>query len=271
MNSDPQAGTRSGPEIGVASPGKRDRGGATGPQATPPQARVRSSAAASAYPATVTELIDQLAKLPGIGRRSAERLAFHILKSPKVDALALSRAVADVKQFVRPCTVCYNLTDWGQNAGRAGTVASPAAGATSGLCSVCGDDRRERSLVMIVEQPKDLISLEQTGAYKGLYHVLMGRISPLEGVGPGDLTIGDLLHRIDEPRANAGGVPVTEVILALNPTLEGDGTGLYLADALGGRRVRVTRLARGLPAGSPLEFANKAVLSEAILERRAMD
>lgn len=285
MKNDPHAGTRDGSESGVDSPprgvGKRERRGAADasaavqPGGPARSGRVRSSASASAYPASVNELIDQLAKLPGIGRRSAERLAFHILKSPKDDALALGRAVADVKQFVRPCSVCYNLTDWSGEAGRSGVAATGDAGVRDGaldaLCSVCGDDRRERSLVMVVEQPKDLIALEQTGAYKGLYHVLMGRISPLEGVGAGDLTIGDLLRRVDEPVSNAGGVPVTEIVLALNPTLEGDGTGLYLADALSKRRVRVTRLARGLPAGSPLEFANKAVLSEAILERRAMD
>ncbi|HMN40606.1 MAG TPA: recombination mediator RecR [Phycisphaerales bacterium] len=210
-----------------------------------------------AYPESVTRLIEELAKLPGIGRRSAERLAFFILKSPKAEALELARAVTDVKQRVRHCRVCYNLADNG-----------PDAAAT--ICSICADDRRDRSKVMVVEQPRDLIALEQAGVYKGVYHVLMGRIAPLEGVKAGDLTIHDLLHRVREPGANAGGVPVREVILALNPSLEGDGTGLHLQHALGGAGVIVTRLARGLPTGSQLEFASKAVLADAIQERRAM-
>lgn len=217
-------------------------------------ASAKPSGPASAYPESVTRLIDELAKLPGIGRRSAERLAFYLLKAAKNDALALARAITDVKQRVRHCAVCYNLADdLAQN-----------------LCSVCADDRRDRSQVMVVEQPKDLISLEQTGAFKGIYHVLMGRIAPLEGVNPGDLTIHDLLHRINDPSANAGGVPIREVILALNPTLEGDGTGLFLADALQTAGVRMTRLARGLPTGSQLEYASKAVLADAIQERRPM-
>lgn len=241
-------------------------------EASAPKAAAAGKAApkptgtSTAYPESVTRLIDELARLPGIGRRSAERLAFHILKSPKDEAMGLSRAVSDVKQRVRHCSVCYNLTDWTR--GGVGDVAAETG--QSGLCAICADDRRERHAVMVVEQPKDLIALEQTGAYKGLYHVLMGRIAPLEGVGPGDLTISDLLRRIDEPNANAGGVRVTEIVLALNPTLEGDGTGLYLADALARRSVRITRLARGLPTGSQLEYANKAVLADAIQGRRPM-
>lgn len=218
----------------------------------------------SAYPESVTRLIDELARLPGIGRRSAERLAFHVLKAPKDEAMALSRAVADVKQKLRHCTVCYNLSDWGTGSD------TRSDGGQTGLCAICADDRRDRASVMVVEQPKDLISLEQTGAYKGVYHVLMGRIAPLEGVGPGDLTIHDLLRRIDEPAANAGGVRIGEIVLALNPTLEGDGTGLYLAEQLAKRPVKVTRLARGLPTGSQLEYANKAVLADAIHGRRTM-
>lgn len=244
---------------------------APAPGAAKPVARAsapgtRAAGANAAYPESVTRLIDELARLPGIGRRSAERLAFHILKAPKDEALGLSRAVSDVKQRVRHCTVCYNLTDWT----RPGATVEHASEGQSGLCAICADDRRERHAVMIVEQPKDLIALEQTGAYKGTYHVLMGRIAPLEGVGPGDLTISDLLRRVDEPAANAGGVRITEIVLALNPTLEGDGTGLYLADALTRRSVRVTRLARGLPTGSQLEYANKAVLADAIQGRRPM-
>jgi recombination protein RecR len=222
-----------------------------------PRASAKSPAAA-AYPESVTRLIDELAKLPGIGRRSAERLAFFILKQPKAEAMELARAVTDVKQRVRHCRVCYNLADNG-----------PEAEAT--LCSICADDRRDRTQVMVVEQPRDLIALELSGVYKGLYHVLMGRIAPLEGVRAGDLTINDLVHRVTDPAANAGGVPVREVILALNPSLEGDGTGLYLQDALSRTGVRVTRLARGVPTGSQLEFASKAVLADAIQGRRVME
>lgn len=237
--------------------------GTTGPAPAPRSGR--SASPTSAYPETVTRLIDEFARLPGIGRRSAERLAFHVLKAPKDDALNLSRAIADVKQRVRHCRICYNLTDWHPGA-------SPSAGAgDDGVCRVCADDTRDRSSVMVIEQPKDLIALEQTGAYKGIYHVLMGRIAPLEGVGPGDLTIHDLLRRVDEPALNAGGVRIAEIVLALNPTLEGDGTGLYLGEALARKGVRVTRLARGVPTGSHLEFASKAVLADAILERRSMD
>ena len=231
------------------------------PAPTPAASRPKSSSAA--YPESVTRLIDELAKLPGIGRRSAERLAFYILKAPRDEALLLARAVSDVKQRVRHCRVCYNLAD----------SSTPNNGEADGapmLCSICADDRRDRSQVMVVEQPKDLISLEQAGVYRGVYHVLMGRIAPLEGVRAGDLTIHDLLHRADHPASNPGAIPIREIILALNPSLESDGTGLYLQDALARKGVRVTRLARGLPTGSQLEFASKAVLADAIQERREM-
>lgn len=228
----------------------------------------------SAYPESVTRLIDELAKLPGIGRRSAERLAFYLLKAPKPDALALARAITDVKQRVRHCRVCYNLADGHADSAETSIApaASPGASTSAGhtLCSICADPRRDRSLVMVVEQPKDLISLEQTGAFRGLYHVLMGRIALLEGVRPGDLTVSDLMHRIEQPASNAGSTPVREVILALNPTMESDGTGLYLAEQITQRGVKITRLARGLPTGSQLEFASKAVLADAIQERRSL-
>lgn len=227
------------------------------PAKTARHAARKAAAAPSGYPESVTRLIDELARLPWIGRRSAERLAFHLLKATPTEALALSTAIADVKQRVRHCRVCYNLMD------------GPASTDDPGLCAICASPERDRSSVMVVEQPKDLISLEQTGSYKGLYHILMGRISPLEGVRPGDLTIADLLGRADEPAENLG-TPLHEVILALNPTLEGDGTALYLAQELDRRGVRVTRLARGLPTGSPLEFASKAVLADAIEGRRPM-
>lgn len=240
------------------------------------------------YPESVTRLIDELAKLPGIGRRSAERLAFHILKAQKPAALALAKAIEDVKLRVRHCRVCYNLADSARDANdaRVGHTADPSSSpaetsapaerdGTGRLCAICHGatltpPSREGAVVMVVEQPKDLIALEQTGMYKGVYHVLMGRISPLEGVGAGDLTVHDLLDRIDTPSLNAGSVPVQEVVLALNPTMEGDGTALYLQEQLARRNIRVTRLARGLPTGSQLEYASKAVLADAIQGRRGV-
>ncbi len=211
----------------------------------------RGASGGSAYPAPVERLIVELGRLPGIGRRSAERLAFHLLKASADEAMALSGAIADLKRSVRHCSVCFNLTD-------------------EDPCAICGDARRDRSKVLVVEQPKDLIAIEQTGMYRGLYHVLMGRLSPLDGVEPEDLTIPALLRRVDDAAKNAGGEAVAEVILGLNPTLEGDGTAMYLLDELSGRGVTVTRLARGLPAGGSLEFANKAVLADAIEGRQEM-
>ncbi len=219
-------------------------GGANGPRA--------SSGGNSAYPAAVDRLIEEFARLPGIGRRSAERLAFFILKSRKPDALRLAQAIADVKEQVGRCSVCHHLAE-------------------QDPCSLCADDRRDRAIVLVVEQPKDLIALEQTGMFGGVYHVLMGSLNPLDGIGPTDLTVTELLTRIERPEKNAGGVPIKEVILGLNPTLEGDGTALYLADEIKARGVRVSRLARGLPSGSQLEYASKAVLADAISGRQSMN
>jgi recombination protein RecR len=237
-----------------------------------PRSRPAATAAAlkpagsTAYPETVQRLIEHLARLPGIGRRSAERLAFHILKAAAPDALALSTAIADVKRTVRHCSVCFNLADAVSDQDAQGTPTD-----TPVLCSVCRATTRERAVVMVVEQPKDLIALEQTGMYKGVYHVLMGRISPLDGVGPEDLTIADLLRRIREPARNTGGDAVREIVLALNPTLEADGTALYLAEQLHNfPSIKVTRLARGIPTGTQLEYANKAVLADAIEGRQVM-
>lgn len=211
-----------------------------------------SSGGGVAYPAAVDRLIGELARLPGIGRRSAERLAFHLLKAPAGEAMALSGAIAELKRTVRHCGVCFNLSD-------------------GDLCSICAAPERDRTRVLVVEQPKDLIALEQTGMYRGLYHVLMGRLSPLDGIGPGELTVDRLVSRLDEPTGNPGGVKVEEVILGLNPTVEGDGTGLYVADQARRRGVRVSRLARGLPTGGQLEYANKAVLADAIQGRQTME
>lgn len=209
------------------------------------------SGAGSAYPGVVDRLIAELARLPGIGRRSAERLAFHLLKASREEAVGLSRAIAEMKDAVRHCSVCFNLTD-----------ADP--------CGVCADDRRDRSRVLVVEEPRDLIAIEQTRMYRGVYHVLMGRLSPLDGIEPSDLTIEALLGRVSNRSSNAGGVVVEEVILGLNPTLEGDGTAMYLHQELSTLGVAVTRLARGLPSGGSLEYANKAVLADAIEGRQRM-
>ncbi len=204
-----------------------------------------------AYPEPVERLITEFTTLPGIGRRSAERMAFHLLKAKTDEAMRLSKAVADVKQLVRPCGVCFNLTD-------------------AETCRICADEGRDAAIVLVVEQPRDLIGLEQAGTYRGVYHVLMGRLDPLGGVGPDELAAVQLLERIDDPARNARQVPIREVILGLNPNFEGDTTALYLAEQLSERNVRVTRLARGLPVGSQLEFASTAVLADAIEGRQEM-
>jgi recombination protein RecR len=191
---------------------------------------------------SVTRLIDQLAKLPGIGRKSAERIAYYILRVHKNEALALADAVRDVKENVRYCRVCYNLAE-------------------AELCGICQDARRDQSLLCVVEQPRDLIALEQAGTYRGVYHVLLGRLAPLEGIGPEQLTIGRLIERVRE-----GGVK--EVIMGTNPTLEGDGTALYISNALAEFPVEITRLARGITSGSVLEFANKEILADALAGRQ---
>jgi recombination protein RecR len=203
----------------------------------------------AASPEPVERLIDELTRLPGIGRRSAERVAFHLLKASTEDAMRLSEAVADVKRNVRQCRICHNLTEGEQ-------------------CRICTDPGRDAAVVLVVEQPKDLIGLEQAGTFRGVYHVLMGRLDPLGGVGPEDLALKELLDRVRDPARNCRDVAVREVILGLNPNLEGDTTTLYLAEQLGECGVKVTRLARGLPAGSQLEYASTAVLADAIEGRR---
>ncbi len=219
---------------------------------TPPPARTRSSindAIPRAYPDSVRRLLEEFAKLPGIGRRSAERLVFHILKASTDDAMALAHAIEGVKTSVRYCSICFNFSD-GEH------------------CAICRDGSRDRATVLVVEQPRDLIAIEQTGMYRGVYHVLLGRLAPLEGIGPDTLTIDPLITRITTPEQNCAGIPVTEVVLGLNPSFEGDGTALYLADRLDDTGVRITRLARGLSAGRDLEYATKAALSDAIEGRR---
>lgn len=211
------------------------------------------------YPASVQRAIDELAALPGIGRRTAERLAFYLLKGPPETAKSLAQAIAEMRTRSQPCPICGNLAD--EPPCRVCRAAMPGSdGNASG--------GRDASLVLVVEQPRDLFAIEASGAFAGVYHVLMGRLSPLEGVGPGDLNIADLLARVDDPARNAGGAQIREVVLGLNPTLEGDATGLFLAEELERRGVRVSRLARGLPSGGQIDWASKAVLEDAIEGRR---
>lgn len=198
----------------------------------------------AAYAHTIERLIAELGKLPGIGPRSAERIAFYILKASQEEAFALADAVREVKTQIRPCQRCFNLAE-------------------GELCEVCADPRRDASVICVVEQPKDLMALESTGVYRGVYHVLMGRVSPPDGVEPEDLTIAALLERV-----RAGGVG--EVILATNPDVAGDSTALHVASALEGTGVKVTRLARGLPAGGQIEYANVSILTDAITQRREL-
>jgi recombination protein RecR len=198
------------------------------------------------YTQSIQNLMNELSRLPGIGMRSAERIAFHLLKQNPQEALKLARAIEDVKTRIRHCSVCYNLTE-------------------QDPCGICSDAARDQSVVCVVEQPKDLLALEATGLYRGVYHVLLGRIAPLEDSEPGDLTIDPLMQRLASGR-------IGEVIMGTNPTMEGDGTALFIQSLIGGRfpQVQLTRLARGLPAGSSIEYANKNILADAISGRQRM-
>ena len=191
----------------------------------------------------VDNLVAQLTRLPGIGSRTAQRLAFHILQVSKQEALALAEAIQDVKERVRFCRECGNLTE-------------------EEVCSICLDARRDHAIICVVEQPVDLISVERTAEYRGLYHVLGGSLSPLDGVEPEHLRIDELMRRVDRNG-------VREVVLATNPNMTGEATAAYLADRLRGR-VRVTRLASGLPVGGDLEYADEVTLGRALSGRREM-
>ena len=190
---------------------------------------------------SLDRLIAELQKLPGIGARTAERLAFHILRSTRERAEALAQAILHLKDRIHHCSKCFNLTD-------------------RDLCSICSDTGRDQTQIWVVEQPKDIMALEATGLIRGVYHVLMGHIAPLDGVEPGDLTIDRLLER-------ARSESIVEVVLATNPTMEGDGTCLYLESVLQPLKVKTTRLARGLAVGSQLEYATTAMVEAAIKGR----
>jgi recombination protein RecR len=191
----------------------------------------------------VQNLVAQLTRLPGVGQRTAQRLAFHLLRAPKEEALALAAAIEAVKERVRFCRECGNLTE-------------------EEVCEICRDARRDHALICVVEQPADLVSIERTAEYRGLYHVLGGALSPLDGVEPADLRIDELLRRVERNG-------VEEVVLATNPNMTGEATAAYLADRLRGR-VRVTRLASGLPVGGDLEYADEVTLGRALAGRREL-
>lgn len=193
---------------------------------------------------SVNELIDQLGRLPGVGRKSAERLAYHLLRVSKGEALALAEAIRAVRENVSYCSACYNLAE-------------------GSLCSICLDPSRDQSRLCIVEQPRDLMALEQAGVYRGMYHVLLGRIAPLEGIGPDQLTIDALVDRVR--RGN-----FVEIIMATNPTVEGDGSALYITNQLAEFPVEVTRLARGITTGSVLEHTNREILADALTGRQRL-
>jgi recombination protein RecR len=188
-------------------------------------------------------VIQELGKLPGIGPKTAERLAHYLLTTEKSDALALADAIRSLKENIHLCRECFNVAE-------------------GELCSICADARRDPSQICVVEQTRDLMALEKTSLYRGVYHVLGGRLAPLENVGPEQLTVDHLLRRVQ--RGN-----VKEVIMATNPNMEGDGTALYISSLLAPTGVRITRLARGLPSGSQMEFANKDMLADALEGRRA--
>ena len=198
--------------------------------------------AAGGYTAPIQELIDQLGRLPGIGPKSAQRIAFHLLKAPTIDVEELAAAINEAKRSVRFCRVCCNL-------------------AADELCDICGDPRRDESLICVVEDPRDVVAFERTGEFRGRYHVLHGAINPMEGIGPDQLRMAELLRRIGEG-------PVTEVIVGTNPNLEGEATAMYVASVLAPLGVSVTRPASGLPVGGDLEYADELTLGRALAGRR---
>jgi len=197
------------------------------------------------YTETLNKLIEELSKLPGVGPKTAERLAFYILKAEQTEAMALAEAIKDVKTKIKRCQICYNYSE-------------------QPTCSICSDPRRDKNLICIVEQPKDVIALEKTGTCKWVYHVLGGRIAPLEGIEPEHLTIDKLVERIRTGN-------IQEVIMATNPNLAGDGTALYISSLIKSTGVKITRLARGLPTGTTIEYASGKMLTDAIIGRQELD
>lgn len=200
----------------------------------------------SFFPASLENLIDKFSSLPGIGRKSAQRLAFHVLALPDGEAESFANAILDAKKSVCTCRICHNLTE-------------------NEICSVCASDRRDRSTVCVVAEPRDVLSIERSREYNGLYHVLHGVLSPIGRVGPDDLTISELIKRVADEESE-----ITEIIMATNPDTEGDATAMYISRLLKPFDVKVTRLAYGIPVGSNLEFADDATLLRAIEGRIEM-
>jgi recombination protein RecR len=199
----------------------------------------------SVYAGPVQTLIDELGRLPGIGPKSAQRIAFHLLKLPAEDAARLAHAIEEAKAKVTFCTRCFNVSEGSE-------------------CAICGDSRRDTTIICVVEEPRDIVAVEKTGEFKGRYHVLQGAISPIEGIGPEQLRVRELLTRL-EPEG------VTEVILATNPNIEGEATAMYLARLLKPLEIRITRIASGLPVGGDLEYADEVTLGRALEGRRQVD
>jgi recombination protein RecR len=197
------------------------------------------------YAGPVQDLIDELGRLPGIGPKSAQRIAFHLLKLGKQDALRLARAIAEVKDRVSFCRTCFNVAEGEE-------------------CGICADGRRDTSVVCVVEEPRDLVAVEKTGEFHGRYHVLQGAISPIEGIGPDQLRVRELLERIERDG-------IEEIILCTNPNLEGEATAMYLGRLLKPLGLRVTRIASGLPVGGDLEYADELTLGRALEGRRELD
>jgi recombination protein RecR len=198
------------------------------------------------YTGPLRALIDELGRLPGVGPKSAQRIAFHILKVPTEDALRLSDAIVSVKERTTLCARCFNVAEGGE------------------LCDICTDDRRDQVTVCVVEDPRDIVAVERTQQFKGRYHVLQGALNPLEGVGPDQLRVRELLSRV-------GDEGITEIILCTNPNLEGEATAMYLARLLKPLGLRVTRIASGLPVGGDLEYADELTLGRALEGRRELD
>jgi recombination protein RecR len=195
------------------------------------------------YPASIQRLITELSKLPGIGGRTAQRLAFHLLRTSPDDALGLADAIREVKERIGLCEICFNLAEGPR-------------------CAICADARRDDHLICVVEEPGDVIPIERTSEYRGRYHVLGGALSPIDGVEPEDLKLAELFKRVTDE--------VEEVVIATNPTTTGEATALYIASALRDRDVTVTRLASGLPVGADLEYADEVTLGKALAGRRAL-
>jgi recombination protein RecR len=197
------------------------------------------------YAGPVQDLIDELGRLPGVGPKSAQRIAFHLLKLPSVDALRLANAIAVVKERVSFCQTCFNISE-------------------GSACGICTDTRRESGVLCVVEEPRDIVAVEKTGEFRGRYHVLQGAISPIEGIGPDQLKVKELLSRI-EPEE------ITEVILCTNPNIEGEATAMYISRLLKPLGITVTRIASGLPVGGDLEYADELTLGRALEGRRTID